>query len=65
MCRVQRVQRNGYYAWKANPKSKRALADDILLARIRQSFDDSHGICESPRILRDSREDGMAYGQNV
>ena len=28
MCRVLRVQRSGYCAWKANPKSKRALADD-------------------------------------
>jgi len=63
MCRVLRVQRSGYYAWKANPKSKRALADDVLLASIRQSFDDSHGIYGSPRILRDLREDGMACGQ--
>ena len=63
MCRVLRVQRSGYYAWKANPKSKRALADDALLARIRQSFDDSHGIYGSPRILRDLREGGMACGQ--
>ena len=63
MCRVLRVQRSGYYAWKANPKSKRALADDVLLARIRQSFDDSHGIYGSPRILRDLREDDMACGQ--
>ena len=51
MCRVLRVQRSGYYAWKANPKSKRALADDVLLASIRQFFDDSHGIYGSPRIL--------------
>ena len=58
MCRVLRVQRSVYYAWKANPKSKRALADDVLLASIRQSFDDSHGIYGNPRILRDLREDG-------
>lgn len=55
MCRVLRVQRSGYYAWKANPKSKRALADDVLLASIRQSFDNSHGIYGSPRIHRDLR----------
>ena len=59
MCRVLHVQRSGYYAWKANPKSKRALADDVLLA----SFDNSNGIYGSPRIHRDLREDGMACGQ--
>jgi putative transposase len=63
MCRVLRVQRSGYYAWKANPKSKRALADDVLLASIRQFFDDSHGIYGSPRILRDLREEGVTCGQ--
>jgi putative transposase len=32
MCRVLRVQRSGYYAWKKQPKSKRTLADESLLA---------------------------------
>lgn len=26
MCRVLRVQRSGYYAWKANPKSKPTMS---------------------------------------
>ncbi len=63
MYRVLRVQRSGYYVWKANPKSKRTLADDILLASIRQSFDNSQGIYGSPRIHQDLREDGVACGQ--
>ena len=63
MCRVLRVQRSGYYAWKANPKSKRVLVDGVLLESIRQSFDNSHGIYGSPRIHQDLREDGMACGQ--
>lgn len=38
MCRVLKVHRSGYYAWKACPKSERALADEALLIDIKQSF---------------------------
>jgi len=31
MCRVLRIQRSGYYAWKAKPKSDRTVADEALL----------------------------------
>jgi putative transposase len=37
MCRVLRIQRSGYYAWKAAPKSARTLADESLMADIRKS----------------------------
>jgi putative transposase len=63
MCRVLRVQRSGYYAWKARPKSQRTLADESLLLRIRQFFENSQGIYGSPRIHRDLREDGIGCGQ--
>ena len=45
------------------PKSKRALADDILLTSILASFDNSQGIYGSPRIHQDLREDEVACGQ--
>lgn len=63
MCRVLRVQRSGYYAWKARPKSARALADETLLVNIKQSFENSHGIYGSPRVHRDLREDGVLCGE--
>lgn len=63
MCRVLRVQRSGYYAWKARPKSVRALADETLLVNIKQSFENSHGIYGSPRVHRDLREDGVLCGE--
>ena len=44
MCRVLRVQRSGYYAWKAAPKSLRAKADEALTVAIKQSFEDSEGV---------------------
>ena len=63
MCRVLRVQRSGYYAWKATPKSLRARADETLTTAIQQSFEDSDGIYGSPRIHRDLREAGVLCGK--
>ena len=63
MCRVLRVQRSGYYAWKKKPKSKRTLADEALLVKIKQSFDDSQSVYGSPRVHCDLREDGVLCGE--
>ena len=63
MCRVLRIQRSGYYAWKKKPKSKRTLANEALLASIKRSFEDIKGICGSPRIHCDLREEGIACGE--
>jgi putative transposase len=63
MCRVLRIQRSGYYAWKAVPKSARTLADESLMADIRKSFEDSQGIYGSPRVHCDLREAGIACGE--
>jgi putative transposase len=62
MCRVLKVHRSGYYAWKACPKSERTLADEALLIDIKRSFEESHGIYGSPRIHRDLREAGTRCG---
>lgn len=63
MCRVLRVQRSGYYAWKKKPKSKRTLADESLLLKIKQSFEMSQSIYGSPRVHCDLREDGVLCGE--
>ena len=63
MCRVLRVQRSGYYAWKKKPKSKRTVADESLLVKIKQSFEDSQSIYGSPRVHCDLREDGVLCGE--
>ena len=63
MCRVLRVQRSGYYAWKKKPKSKRALADESLLLKIKQSFEESQSIYGSPRVHCDLREGGVLCGE--
>jgi putative transposase len=63
MCRVLKVHRSGYYAWLAQPKSLRAMADETLLVQIKQFFEDSHGTYGSPRIHRDLREHGISCGE--
>ena len=64
MCRVLKVHRSGYYAWKRKPLSERAVADAALLVEIKQSFTDSHGIYGSPRVHRDCREAGFSCSEN-
>ena len=63
MCQVLRIERSGYYAWKAQPKSKRTLADESLLASIKRSFEDSQGIYGSPRVHCDLHEEGIRCGE--
>ena len=63
MCRVRRVHRSGYYAWKAQPQSKRTLSDESLMASIKRSFEDSQGIYGSPRVHCDLREEGIVWGE--
>ena len=65
MCRVLRVQRSGYYAWKKKPKSKRTLADESLLVKIKHSFESSQSIYGSPRVYCDLREDGVLRSGSV
>jgi putative transposase len=62
MCRVLRVHRSGYYAWKAVPISRRVAEDATLLVEIQRSYEDSYGIYGSPRIHRDLREAGIRCG---
>ena len=50
MCRALNVHRSGYYAWKAEPLSARAIEDVKLLIEIKQSYEDSQGIYGSPRV---------------
>ena len=63
MCRVLKVNRSGYYAWRVKPKSARTLCDERLLVDIQQSFVNSNGIYGSPRVHRDLREDGVVCGE--
>ena len=64
MCRVLKVHRSGFYAWLHEPLSPRSKANEMLTAKIRESYDQSMGIYGSPRIFCDLREAGVACGEN-
>jgi putative transposase len=48
---------------RKKPKSKRTLADQFLLLKIKQSFDDSPSVYGSPRVHCDLREGGVLCGE--
>ncbi len=58
MCRVLRVERSGFYAWRQRPVSNRAQDDARLLRQIRDLFTASGRTYGSPWIHRDLRELG-------
>ncbi len=62
MCRVLRVHRSGYYAWRKRPLSDRAIEDTRLLKLIKESFADSNAAYGSPRIFLDLQEWGERCG---
>lgn len=50
LCRVLRVSRSGYYAWRCRPPSHRVQADAVLTTQIRQIHATSRGTYGSPRV---------------
>lgn len=56
MCGVLKVHRSGFYAWIKNPLPARNKEDLRLLQLIGTTYDESHGIYGSPRVLGELRE---------
>ena len=55
MCRLFRVSKSGYYAWRERPPSARSIADAELLTYIRKVHEESRGIYGAPRIHAELR----------
>jgi len=55
MCRVLKVSRSGYYAWRNRPPSKRAVEDERLCELIKEAHKRSYGTYGSPRIHAELR----------
>ena len=53
-CRVLKVSRSGYYAWRERPPSKRSVEDSALTARIREVHECSGRTYGYPRVLTPS-----------
>jgi putative transposase len=62
LCRVMAVHPSGYYAWRAEPESARALDDRRLLGRIKQSWLESGSIYGYRKVHDDLRELGEPCG---
>lgn len=64
MCRVLRVSRSGYYAWRARPPRRRQLEDAVLSERIERIHRDSRGTYGAPRITAWLHAEGVRVGNN-
>lgn len=64
MCRVLKVSRSGYYAWRKRKPSARQMANDFLLALIRLHHRKSRGTYGSRRIHAALQRDGIRCGHN-
>ena len=59
LCRVLRVSKSGYYAWKQRGLSKHALEDARLGTLVVAAHRAGRGTYGSPRVLRELRENGQ------
>ncbi len=64
MCRVLKVSRSGFYAWRVRPESQRAKTDRHLIRVIRRLHAESKGVYGSPRITADLRDEGYRHGRH-
>jgi len=64
MCRVLKVSRSGYYAWRVRPESQRSKTDRELTRVIRRLHADSDGVYGSPKITADLRDEGYRHGRH-
>jgi transposase InsO family protein len=62
MCRILRVSRSGYYAWRERPPSCRERGNAVLGERIRRIHRDSRGTYGAPRIHAQLRAEGVRVG---
>lgn len=59
MCRVLEVAPSGYYAWRKRSPSLHAIADELLMARVRLVFAESGGTYGAVRTCEELRAQGV------
>jgi transposase InsO family protein len=63
MARILAVSASGFYAWRRRPPCERAIADEVLMARIRIAHEASDETYGSPRVHRDLKAEGLRVGR--
>ncbi len=63
MCKRFEVTRGGFYAWLGRQPSARALADEVLVGKVREVHQRSRSIYGAPRVMHSLRQDGLSIGQ--
>ena len=64
MCRLLKVSRSGYYAWRGRSESARDKTDRQLTGAIRRIHVESKGTYGSPRIRAELKSQGLDYGRH-
>ena len=64
MCRVLKVSKSGYYAWRTRPESARAKTDRELTRVIQRLHGESNGVYGSPKIREELKDEGYHYGRH-
>jgi transposase InsO family protein len=63
LCRVLRVSRSGYYAWRIRKPSARQLEDEQLRPKIVEAFKIGRGTYGSPRVRDELVDRGFVIGR--
>jgi len=65
MCRVLRISRSGFYAWRKRPPSARQERSDRLLMKIRLVHQENRELYGSPRVHRALLVEGQRVSRNT
>lgn len=63
LCKLLKVSRSGFYAWRSRPPSARQVADEVLTEQIRGFHAASRKTYGAPRIHADLRDAGIRVGR--
>jgi len=64
MCRVFKVSKSGYYAWRVRPESNRARENEQLDHHIKTIYRKNKGTYGSPRITKALNRENIACSEN-